>query len=132
MGMPLPRQPTSVEVTVEGCTDAVVVNAGEISLDAVGRILQVDVTVKDVCPHRRVSLAVILTEEEDTGEKTTRGVKVLTIPAHQEVGCRDVLVKCIRFAVPENSGKLCAPRRFQVQSFAHYMDSDFVCCPQQQ
>ena len=42
--------PTPVDVTVEGCTDAVVVDAGEIALDSVGRILQVDVTVKDVCP----------------------------------------------------------------------------------
>lgn len=121
--------PTPVDVTVEGCTDAVVVDAGEIALDSVGRILQVDVTVKDVCPDRRVSLAMILTEVDDKGEKETKGVKVLTIPAHQEMGCRDVLVRCVRFAVPEDGANLCATRKFQVQTFAHYMDSDFVCCP---
>lgn len=122
--------PTPVEVTAEGCTDAVVVDAGEIALDAVGRIVQVDVTVKDVCPQRRVSLAVILTEVNDNEEKETRGVKVLPIPPHQESGCRDVLVRCVRFAVPEDSGTLCQPQKFQVQTFAHYMDSDFVCCPE--
>lgn len=121
--------PTPVDVTVEGCTDSVVVDAGEIALDSVGRILQLDVTVKNVCPHRRVSLAVILTEVGPKEEKETRGVKVLTIPAHQGTGCRDVLVRCVRFAVPEDGASLCAPRKFQVQTFAHYMDSDFVCCP---
>lgn len=109
--------------------DSLGVDAGEIALDSVGRILQVDVTVKDVCPDRRVSLAVILTEVDDKGEKETKGVKVLTIPAHQEMGCRDVLVRCVRFAVPEDGANLCATRKFQVQTFAHYMDSDFVCCP---
>lgn len=123
--------PTPVDVTVEGCTDAVVVDAGEISLDAVGRILQVDVTMKDVCPHRRVSLAVILTELDQNGEKETRGVKVLTIPPHQKAGCQNVQVRCVRFAVPEEGGNLCTPRKFQVQTFAHYMDWDFVCCPEE-
>ena len=109
--------------------DSLGVDAGEIALDSVGRILQVDVTVKDVCPDRRVSLAMILTEVDDKGEKETKGVKVLTIPAHQEMGCRDVLVRCVRFAEPEDGANLCATRKFQVQTFAHYMDSDFVCCP---
>lgn len=123
--------PTPVDVTVEGCTDSVVVDAGEIALDSEGRILQMDVTIKDVCPNRRVALAVILTEVHENEETQTRGVKVVTVPAHQEMGCRDVLVRCVRFAVPEDGGSLCEPRRFQVQTFAHYMDSDFVCCPEQ-
>lgn len=120
--------PEPVDVTVEGCTDAVVVDAGEISLDAVGRILQINVTVRDVCPDRKVSLAVILTELDSQGKKETRGVKVFALPPHKESGCRDVQVRCVRFAVPEDGTQLCATRTFQVQTFAHYMDSDFSCC----
>lgn len=31
-----------------------------------------------------------------------RGMKAMTIPAHSYPSCRDVLVKCIKFVVPED------------------------------
>ena len=39
-----------------------ILDAGSVMLSSLGRILQLDVTVKNVCPNKRVALAVILTE----------------------------------------------------------------------
>ena len=127
--------PTPVDLAVEGCTDAVVVDMGDVSLDSQGRILQLDVTIKNVCPNKRVALAAILTEEDEEGMEYQRGMKAMTIPAHSEPLCRDVLVKCIKFVVPEDldmadgdAPRLCNDRRFKARFIAHYIDTDYRCC----
>lgn len=123
--------PTPVDVVAEGCSDAVVVDVGDVQLGAQGRIIQLEVTVKDVCPNRRVALGVILEEVGPDGKTEPRGFKAYTIPAHTQPGCRDVQVQCIRFVVPEDVslwGKsLCDTRRFQVQLIAQEMDWEFHC-----
>ena len=123
--------PTPVDVVAEGCSDTVVVDVGDVQLGAQGRIIQLEVTVKDVCPNRRVALGVILEEVGPDGKTEPRGFKAYTIPAHTQPGCRDVQVQCIRFVVPEDVslwGKsLCDTRRFQVQLIAQEMDWDFNC-----
>lgn len=125
--------PQPVALTVEGCQDALQVDLGEVDLSSQGRILQLDVTLKGVCPGKRVALAAILTELDQEGREQPRGMKTLTIPAHSAPQCRDVLVKCIRFVVPEDlslsGGAMCAPRRFQARFLANYLDTDFLCCP---
>ena len=125
--------PQPVALTVEGCQDALQVDLGEVDLSSQGRILQLDVTLKGVCPGKRVALAAILTELDQDGKEHPRGMKTMTIPAHSFSLCRDVLVKCIRFVVPEDlslsGGAMCAPRKFQVRFLANYLDTDFVCCP---
>ncbi len=62
-------------------------------------------------------------------------MKAFTIPAHNSASCRDVLVKCIKFVVPEDldvSGgstrRLCNPRNFKARFIAHNIDTDFRCC----
>lgn len=123
--------PTPVDVVAEGCSDTVVVDVGDVQLGAQGRIIQLEVTVKDVCPNRRVALGVILEEVGPDGKTELRGFKAYTIPAHTQPGCRDVQVQCIRFVVPEDVslwGKsLCDTRRFQVQLIAQEMDWEFRC-----
>ena len=64
-----------------------------------------------------------------------RGSKAMTIPAHNFPTCRDVLVKCIKFVLPEDldiSGGstqvMCNPRSFKARFIAHNIDSDFRCC----
>lgn len=130
--------PIPVNVEIEGCKDSVVVDAGEVYLESLGRILQLDVTVKNVCPNRRVALAVILTEVDQKGDEFQRGMKTITIPAHHYSGCRDVLVKCIKFVLPEDldvsggrSNAICNERKFKVRFIAHNIDTDFRCCESQ-
>lgn len=130
--------PEPVDITIEGCTDSVIVDGGDVYLESLGRILQMDVTVKNVCPKKRVALAVILTEVDQKGDEHQRGMKTLTIPAHNYPECRDVLVKCIRFVLPEDldiSGgspeAICNSRYFKARFIANNIDTDFVCCDSQ-
>lgn len=129
--------PEPVAIDIDGCEDAVVFDAGDLNLSSLGRILQVTVTIKNVCPNRRVALAVILTEVDEHGLEFKRGLKTLTIPAHHRSSCQDVTVQCIKFILPEDldvSGEpdaICNPRSFNARFLAHYIDNDFECCPPQ-
>lgn len=124
--------PEPVELAVEGCDDAVVVDLGDVYLESQGRIIQMDVTIKNVCPGKRVALAAILTEVDQEGKEHQRGMKAMTIPAHNFPLCRDVLVKCIKFVVPEDlslsCGAMCSPRRFKARFLANNVDTDYRCC----
>lgn len=126
--------PEPVDVELTGCSDAVEVDAGELELSGTGSILELDVTLRHVCPNRRVALAVLLTEMDEVGEEHRRGLKTMVIPAHDEEGCRDVVVRCIKFILPEaldvsgeNDGG-CNLRNCRARLFAHYIDTDFACC----
>lgn len=127
--------PTPVDLIVEGCSDAVVVDMGDVSLESLGRIVQLDVTIRNVCPGKRVALAVILTEEDESGMEYQRGMKAMTIPAHNYPSCRDVLVKCIKFVLPEDLDvstgdpqAICNPRKLKARFIAHNIDTDYRCC----
>lgn len=128
--------PAPVEITIDGCSDSVVFDAGDLAIESLGRILQLDVTIPNVCPGRRVALAIILTEVDDAGNEYSRGLKTMVIPAHNQASCRDVTVRCIKFVLPEeldvsgNADVLCNDRNFVVRMIAHYIDSDFTCCNQ--
>ena len=124
--------PLPVDVTIEGCQDFVVFNAGDIYLESLGRILQLDVTIKDVCPGKRVALAVILTEVDEEGIEQPRGMKTMTIPAHEFDGCKDVTVKNISFVLPEDlvdgdERSICRERKFKARFIANYIDFDYEC-----
>lgn len=124
--------PVPVDFTVEGCEDAILVDLRDVYLESQGRIIQMDVTIKNVCPQKRVALAVILTEVDEDGMEYQRGMKAMTIPAHDSPTCRDVLVKCIKFVVPEDlsvsGGAMCSPRSFKARFIAHNIDTDYRCC----
>lgn len=118
--------PPVIDVPMEGCQDVVEFDARDLALEDTGRILQLDVNLTNVCPGRRVALAVILTELDNAGIPQPRGFKTFTIPAHTLPGCSDVQVNCIRFVLPDD--ELCADRILQAQFIAHYIDNGFVCC----
>lgn len=126
--------PKPADIALCGCNDTVEYDAGGICLESLGRIVQLDVTLKNVCPNKRVALAVILTEEDSNCEEYKRGMKTLMIPAHTKDSCRDVTVKCIRFVLPEkldtvgSSCAICNDRKLKARFIAHYIDFDFECC----
>ncbi len=126
--------PTPVNVTFEGCQDTLEFDASEICLDSVGRILQLDVTLKNICPNRRVALAVILDEVSNNNIEYQRGIKTFVVPAHTKDSCKNVTIRCITFVLPESlnvSGStcgICGERKFKARFIAHYIDNDFKCC----
>lgn len=126
--------PEPVEIAIDGCSDSLIFDAGDLALESLGRILQLDVTVRNVCPGKRVALAVILTEVDDQGNEYSRGLKTIVIPAHNRASCRDVTVRCVKFVLPEaldvsgSADILCNDRHFVARFITHYIDTDFVCC----
>nr|WP_294491708.1 VWA domain-containing protein [uncultured Mediterraneibacter sp.] len=126
--------PVPVDFTVEGCNDYMVVDLGDTYLESSGRIIELNVTVKDVCPGKRVALGIILTETDCRGKEHPRGIKTITVPAHSYSSCRDILVKCIRFVLPDDlsvsckSDGLCGSRTLKARVIAHNIDTDFKCC----
>ena len=132
--MPEPG-PEPVDITIGRCQDSLVYDAGDVALESLGRILQLDVNLKNVCPGKRAALGVVLTEVDQEGNEHQRGMKAMTIPALQFPTCRDVLVKCVKFVLPENMDvssenppAICNARNFKARLIAHYIDSDFRCC----
>lgn len=125
--------PAPVEVSMDGCQDFVSVDLGDTDLQSKGRILEVRATVRNVCPDKRVALAILLSEVDSKGEEHSRGMKTVTIPKHHCPTCRNVLVRGIRFILPEDlnvsgtQGRLCSPRDLRVRLFSHYVDYDFQC-----
>lgn len=124
--------PAAVDVVLDGCGDTVVFDAGLLELESQGRILQLDVTIPNVCPNKRVALAVLLYEVDDEGTEYARGQKTLVVPAHDLEGCRDVTVQCVKFVLPEelrvSDNGFCGERNFVARFIAHYIDTDFACC----
>lgn len=126
--------PEPIDVTVDGCTDTVEFDAGELGMESLGRIVQLDVTLRNVCPQKRVALAILLSEVDCKGCEHKRGMKTLTIPAHTRETCRDVTVRCIKFVLPEDldvsgtTDSICNTRQFKARFIAHYIDNDFECC----
>lgn len=126
--------PTPKDLKFESCQDFIAVDMGDVYIDSTGRIAQIDVTIKNVCPNKRVALAVILTEVDSKGNEYQRGMKAITIPAHNYPTCKDVVIKCIRFVLPEdlnpngNKGSLCSERNLKVSFIANNIDTDYECC----
>ena len=126
--------PEPVDVTVGGCTDTVEIDAGDMGLESLGRIVQLDVTLRNICPNKRVALAVLLNEVDSCGCEHKRGLKTLTVPAHTRATCQDVTIRCINFVLPEDldasgsSTSICNTRKFKARFIAHYIDNGFDCC----
>ncbi|MCH5288008.1 MAG: VWA domain-containing protein [Christensenellaceae bacterium] len=127
--------PTPVDLAVDGCEDTVEFAAGDLGMESLGRIVQLDVRLRNVCPNKRVALAAILTEVDNAGVEHKRGMKTMAIPAHTRATCRDVTVRCIKFVLPESldvTGSptaICNRRNFRARFIAHYIDNDYDCCP---
>ncbi len=127
--------PVPVDFSIEGRDDFAVFDAGDVRLESLGRILELNFTVKRVCPGKRVALGVLLSEVGENGDEYPRGMKALTLPAHNAPSCRDIRVKCVRFvlledlsAVEEEPGCMCRERSFRVRTIAHPVDYGFRCC----
>lgn len=127
--------PPPIPIDIGGCVDTLNYDAGDVLLNSLGRILQLDVTIKNVCPDKRVALAVFLTELDTNGVEYKRGMKILTVPAQASGACQDVTVRCIKFILPEDLDaseglptSICNNRQFYARVMAQYIDFDFQCC----
>lgn len=127
--------PVPTDLTADGCSDSMEISLGDVNLESQGRIVQLDLRLRNICPRKRVALAVLLSEIDSQGNEYQRGMKTMTIPAHNFPTCRDVTVRCIKFVLPEDldvSGdtpdSICNARNLRARVIAHSIDSDYRCC----
>ncbi len=68
--------PVPIDFSMEGCQDSLKLDLGDVYLESQGRIVQFDLTLKNICPGKRTALAVILTEIDTSGNEQQRGLKI--------------------------------------------------------
>ena len=127
--------PASVDVTTENCQDIIAFDMSNVTIDGKGRIAEVSLTLLNVCPGKRVAVAVFLSELDEEGLEYPRGRKIFTLPALTGTECQNVQINCIKFVLPEDldlggaPDTLCSARTFRARAFANIIDYDyFPCC----
>lgn len=121
-------------IVIDSCIDSKTVNLKPYEMQSLGRLLQLNVRLKNVCPNKRISLAVILYELDKKNKKYPRGMKTFIVSSDDDK-CSDLCVNCIEFVIPEslvlevggNPNSLCNNRRFSTKIIAHYID-EIKCC----
>ena len=122
----------STDFQVGSCRDMVRVSMPDVALQALGRVVELSVTLKTVCPGKRVAVTVQLAEIGTDNQEQIRGVKHFLVPAHSGADCQDVTLDCIRFSLPEaldlsgSPDSICDPRNLRARVIANYVDSDVV------
>ena len=120
-------------IEIGGCNDVLEYNLDDSELSSLGRLLNVSFTVKNVCPNKRVAVAVTV-HELDGKKECPRGLKTFVI-SHHESRCKDIRVKCVHFVLPESldenhsPNSICEKRRFVVRTISHYIDTNFFITP---
>lgn len=117
-------------VSVRSCRDRISCTLEDMIPVSQGRILELSVCIRNVCPGKRTAVAVTVHELDENNVEHARGMKCMTMPAHHERRCRDVMLQGVRFVLPEDisladncpEGSSCARRRFVVRALAHYVD----------
>ena len=122
--------PIPIELSTDNCKDNIKINAGDIYISSTGQILEFDATIKNVCPKKRLALATILTELDGNLIEHKRGMKMFTIPAHNYPDCKDLIIKNIKFILPDdiNLSNCQGQRNLKIQFITHYIDNDYNNC----
>ena len=85
-------------------------------------MLDVAMTLQNVCPGRRVFVGLSAHEVVEGGEEELRGFRALTLPAHHDGAAHAVDAPPIRFILPEEGSHPGRPRHFVLRAYAHYAD----------
>ena len=116
------------EVTLCACDEFKEYVVHNVHLHCEGRILTVKVQLKDVCPDRKVRIAVLLYEKECLG-KELRGLRTAEIKTpRSHCGCVDeVVVGDFCFVLPEE--QICNRKEVVIKVVAHYSSFPRDCHP---
>ena len=92
---------------------------------APGRVLDVNMTLLNVCPGRRGALGLTLVELDGSGTEYARGFQAVAVPAHHGRCNQDMTLDTIRFIIPEEQ---CSQQRrhFIVRAQHHYLDAGSI------
>ena len=109
----------------EPCESVKSVRVSQSLPDSEGRMLDVTLTVQNVCPGRRVFIGLSAHEVMEGGAEELRGFRALSLPAHHDGSAHAVDAPPIRFILPEEENvdsRAGRPRHFVLRAYAHYAD----------
>lgn len=92
---------------------------------ALGRVLDVTTTLRNVCPGRRSAVGLTLNEVDNDGTEYARGFRAISVPAHSARCAQDITLESVRFILPEDLS-LQRRRHFVVRTEHHYLDADSI------
>ena len=97
--------------------------------DSLGRVMDVNMKLCNVCPGRRCAVGIHLTEMDENGNEYQRGFRSLTVPAHNYSTNRDIDLPSLRFVMPEDVSlvKGGCRRHFVVRATNHYIEEPANC-----
>ena len=119
-----------IDIEIAGCDDYISVDAGSMTLGSGCQMIDLRLTVKDVCPGKKAAVAVALTEVSGRGKEIPCGLKAVTIE-NKECFPRNIRVEGLRFVLPDEIGLTPAKRPkkcLRARVFANYMtfDTDII------
>lgn len=118
----------SEEVSLGACDIFKEFTVHNVHIHSEGRLLKVKVQLKDVCPGRKIRLAVLLFEKE-CREEELKGLRTAEIKAPcGPCGCIDELtVGDFCFVVSDD--QLCSRKEAKIEVIAHYSSFPRDCHP---
>lgn len=125
--------PVPVPIDVSSCDEIVDAPLGNITVSPSGNLLQISLTLKNVCPNRPVALGIYLTKKRP-GTSTIYDpytFRAFTIPGFSSTAgrCQDIPVDCLKFVLPPDPNIApCATIYLKAYVFAHYIGVDSLCC----
>ena len=73
-------RPCNDDIYFEKCEDHKVCHIGDTVMEGQGRILDLTMCLKNVCPGKRVAVGIALSELDPRGNEYPRGMKTFTVP----------------------------------------------------
>lgn len=98
---------------------------GNCAEETLGRVLDVNVILRNVCPGRCSSLGINLSEMDENGMEYARGFRTVSVPAHNARCYQDVQLDAVRFVLPEDRS-LQRRRHLIVRTTHHYLDDGSI------
>ena len=117
---------TSTDIDFDRCETNREIELDAQDLSGIGRYLNFSVTVKKVCPCKRIAVGMALYEKTENC-RVLKGHKSF-VASHSECGCADITLNNIHFVLPEeiaeteDTSNLCHERNFELEFTSHYID----------
>jgi len=106
-----------------GCEEAKIKVMPDRELDQTGRVLDITMTLRNVCPCRHVSVGYLVTELDEDSNEHACGFKAFTVEPHYNARACDMELDSVRFILPDDARVGNGTRHFVVRADAHYADT---------
>lgn len=117
---------TTTPIFYDNCEQSKTFTLDSQHISGLGRFLNFSVTIKRVCPNKRVAVGLLLYETTG-GCRIMKGHKAYAV-SHNEHCCADIRLNNVKFVMPEeladtnDNESVCPRRSFEMEFVAHYVN----------